>query len=69
MLKNPRGDNGAGTYLQLEGADIQLYELMDGTRTVRAILLAHLSYALLAPLVVPSDRRRAEDATLDTVKP
>ena len=61
MLKNPRGDSGAGTYLQLEGADIQLYELMDGTRTVRAILLA--------PLVVPSDRRRAEDATLDTVKP
>ena len=58
MLKNPRGDSGAGTYLQLEGADIQLYELMDGTRTVRAILLAHLSYALLAPLVVPSHRRR-----------
>jgi putative peptide zinc metalloprotease protein len=42
VLKNPRGDDGAGTYLQLEGPDIQLYEFMDGSRTVRAILLAHL---------------------------
>lgn len=42
MIKNPRGDRGAGTYLRLEADDVALLELMDGTRTVAEILLAHL---------------------------
>jgi putative peptide zinc metalloprotease protein len=45
MLKNPHGDNGAGRYLRLEPADVQLYELMDGQRTIQEILVAHLERA------------------------
>jgi CRP-like cAMP-binding protein len=42
MLKNPHGDNGAGRYLRLDPADVQLYELMDGQRSVQDILVANL---------------------------
>ncbi|MDP9319823.1 MAG: M50 family metallopeptidase, partial [Chloroflexota bacterium] len=42
MLKNPHGDNGAGRYLRLDPADVQLYELMDGQRTIQGILIASL---------------------------
>ena len=42
MLKNPGGDGGAGRYLRLDAADLQLYELMDGQRTIQEILVAHL---------------------------
>jgi putative peptide zinc metalloprotease protein len=45
MLKNPHGDNGAGRYLRLEPADVQLYELMDGRRTIQEILVEHLDRA------------------------
>ena len=42
VLKNPRGDGGAGLYLRLEPDDIALFELMDGTRQVQDILVVHL---------------------------
>ena len=42
MLKNPRGDNGAGRYVRLDPADVELFELMDGRRTIQEILVAHL---------------------------
>src|SRR5438477_1980483 len=42
MLKNPHGDGGAGRYLRLDPADLELYELMDGRRTIQEILVAHL---------------------------
>ncbi|MDQ6858604.1 MAG: cyclic nucleotide-binding domain-containing protein, partial [Chloroflexota bacterium] len=42
MLKNPHGDNGAGRYLRLEPADVQLFELMDGERSIQDILVASL---------------------------
>lgn len=42
VLKNPRGDHGAGRYLRLDPADLQLYELMDGRRSIQEILMAHL---------------------------
>jgi putative peptide zinc metalloprotease protein len=42
VLKNPRGDDGAGRYLRLDPTDVALYELMDGRRTIQEILLAHL---------------------------
>ena len=42
ILKNPQGDKGAGTYVRLEPADVQLFELMDGTRSTSEILVAHL---------------------------
>src|SRR5260221_12627418 len=42
MLKNPQGDGGAGRYVRLEAADVQLYELMDGRRTIQQILVTHL---------------------------
>ena len=42
MLKNPHGDNGAGRYLRLDPADVELYELMDGQRTIQEILVAHV---------------------------
>ncbi len=45
MLKNPHGDNGAGRYLRLDPADVQLFELMDGQRTIQDILVAHLETA------------------------
>jgi len=45
MLKNPHGDNGAGRYLRLEPTDVQLYELMDGRRTIQEILVEHLDRA------------------------
>jgi CRP-like cAMP-binding protein/Zn-dependent protease len=45
MLKNPHGDNGAGRYLRLDPADVQLLELMDGQRTIQDILVAHLERA------------------------
>ena len=45
MLKNPHGDNGAGRYLRLEPADVQLYELMDGRRSIQEILVDHLDRA------------------------
>jgi putative peptide zinc metalloprotease protein len=42
VLKNPHGDRGAGTYLSLQQGDIELFELMDGTKTTSEILVAHL---------------------------
>jgi len=42
VIKNPRGDRGAGTYLRLEPEDVALLELMDGTRTVQDIVIANL---------------------------
>ena len=45
VLKNPHGDKGAGRYLRLDPADVALYELMDGRRTVQEILVAHLEGA------------------------
>src|SRR5258706_11167811 len=42
MLKNPHGDGGAGRYVRLEAADVELYERMDGQRTIQEILVAHL---------------------------
>lgn len=42
VLKNPHGDKGAGTYLRLEAADMELVELMDGARTIQDILVEHL---------------------------
>jgi CRP-like cAMP-binding protein/Zn-dependent protease len=45
MLKNPHGDHGAGRYLRLDPADVQLFELMDGQRTIQEILVAHLERA------------------------
>ena len=43
VLKNPHGDRGAGTYLRLEAADVELVELMDGARTIEDVLVEHLS--------------------------
>jgi len=45
MLKNPHGDHGAGRYLRLDPADLQLYVLMDGRRTIQEIVVAHLEQA------------------------
>jgi len=45
MLKNPAGDSGAGSYLRLEPADVELYELMDGRRSVQEILIEYLQRA------------------------
>src|SRR5438132_6355735 len=42
MLKNPHGDRGAGRYLRLDPADVQLYELMDGHRSIQDVLVANL---------------------------
>lgn len=42
VLKNPHGDNGAGRYLRLDPADVALFELMDGRRSIQDILVAHL---------------------------
>src|SRR6266850_656810 len=42
VLKNPRGERGAGLYVRLEPEDIELIELMDGERSVQDILVAHL---------------------------
>jgi len=42
MLKTPHGERGAGRYLRLDPADVELYELMDGQRTIQEILVAHL---------------------------
>src|SRR5437867_3424178 len=42
VLKNPRGDHGAGLYLRLEPADVALFELMDGKRAIQDILVEHL---------------------------
>ena len=42
VIKNPRGDHGAGRYLRLDPADLQLYELMDGRRSIQDILMAQL---------------------------
>ena len=42
VLKNPHGDSGAGRYLRLEPADVALFELMDGRRSVQEILVEHL---------------------------
>jgi len=42
VLKNPRGDSGAGRYLRLDPADLQLYELMDGRRSIQEILTTQL---------------------------
>ncbi len=42
VVKNPRGDDGAGRYLRLEPEDIALLDLMDGTRSVQDILIEHL---------------------------
>ena len=42
VLKNPHGDRGAGTYLSLQQADVELFELMDGAKTTSQILVEHL---------------------------
>ena len=42
VIKNPHGDRGAGTYLRLEAEDVALLDLMDGTRSIQEILIAHL---------------------------
>ena len=42
VLKNPRGDHGAGRYLRLDPPDLRLYLLMDGRRSIQDILMAHL---------------------------
>ena len=42
MLKNPAGDNGAGSYVRLDPADVALLELMDGRRSVQEVLVTHL---------------------------
>jgi len=42
VLKNPRGERGAGLYVRLEPEDLRLVDLMDGVRTVQDILVAHL---------------------------
>ncbi len=42
VIKNPRADRGAGTYLRLEPADVEILELMDGQRSVQEILVEHL---------------------------
>lgn len=42
MLKNPSGDRGAGRYLRLDPADVELFELMDGRRSIQEILVAQL---------------------------
>jgi len=42
MLKNPAGDNGAGSYLRIDPADVALLDLMDGHRSVQEVLVAHL---------------------------
>ena len=42
VLKNPRGDSGAGRYLRLDPADLQLFELMDGRRSIQEILTTQL---------------------------
>jgi putative peptide zinc metalloprotease protein len=42
VLKNPRGEGGAGLYVRLEPADLRLVDLMDGERTIQDILVANL---------------------------
>src|SRR2546425_5218582 len=42
VLKNPHGDSGAGRYVRLEPADVALFELMDGRRSVQEILVDYL---------------------------
>jgi putative peptide zinc metalloprotease protein len=42
VLKNPRGERGAGLYVRLEPEDLRLVDLMNGERTVQDILVAHL---------------------------
>jgi len=42
VLKNPRGERGAGLYVRLEPEDLRLVDLMDGERTTGDILVAHL---------------------------
>ena len=42
VLKNPHGDKGAGTYLRLEAADMELIEHMDGKNTIEDVIVAHL---------------------------
>ena len=42
VLKNPQGDRGAGTYVTLDEGYVELFELMDGTRTTSQILVDHL---------------------------
>lgn len=42
VIKNPHAEGGAGRYLQLEPADVELLDLMDGTRDVQAIVVEHL---------------------------
>src|SRR3989449_4132835 len=42
VLKNPHGDSGAGRYVRLEPADVALYDLMDGRRSVQETPVAYL---------------------------
>jgi len=42
VLKNPRGERGAGLYVRLEPEDLRLVDLMDGERSVQDILVANL---------------------------
>src|SRR5260221_4652142 len=42
LLKTPHGDGGVGRYVRVEPADVGMYELVDGGRTIQEILVAHL---------------------------
>jgi putative peptide zinc metalloprotease protein len=42
VLKNPRGERGAGLYVRLEPEDLRLVDLMDGERSIQDILVVHL---------------------------
>jgi putative peptide zinc metalloprotease protein len=42
VLKAPHAAGGAGTYVQLELTDLELFGLMDGKRSVAEILVEHL---------------------------
>lgn len=44
VIKNPHGDRGAGTYLKLQQADVELFELIDGESTTSQILVKHLEH-------------------------
>lgn len=44
VVKAPRADRGAGMYVQLEAADVELLDLMDSRRSVAEILVEHLQH-------------------------
>jgi putative peptide zinc metalloprotease protein len=72
VLKNPHGDKGAGTYVKLDPGYLELFELMDGTRTTSEILVEHLQrrgYLALDRLAMLTANLAANgffgDATID----